>query len=115
MHVKVHPSIKVIGMDAFNGCTQLINLELSEGLECIKEETFQGCTSLQHIIIPSTVKRIGQQAFLGCRQLRNVKLCEGLDEQIEYPAFEGCTLLYEGIRRLPSVEECGAFRGIGRY
>ncbi len=79
-HVKVDPSVKVIGDEAFMGRRKL------------RSAAFQGCTLLERIIIPSTVKVIGRYAFYCCAQLRNVELCEGL-ERIHWEAFQGCTSL----------------------
>ncbi len=63
-HVKlVDPAVKRIGKDAFYGCTQLINVELCEGLESIEQAAFAGCTSLASIDIPSTIKQIGWAAI----------------------------------------------------
>ncbi len=78
-HVTVHPCLKVIGEEAFHECSQLVNVELDEGLEQIHEVAFAECTSLVSIIIPSTVKEIGAGAFNGCSQLVNVELNEGLE------------------------------------
>ncbi len=91
-HVKVDPSIKVIGPQAFDCCRQLVNVELCEGLEYIDWMAFVNCTSLVSIIIPSTVKVIGERAFQGCNQLVNVELNEGL-ERIDSWAFQSCTSL----------------------
>jgi hypothetical protein len=57
-HIKVDPAVKEIGEKAFDGCHQLINVELNEGLEQIDDKAFRWCTSLESIIIPSTVKWI---------------------------------------------------------
>ena len=41
-HVWVHSSIKVIKQKAFFLCKQLVDVELSEGLERIRESAFEG-------------------------------------------------------------------------
>ncbi len=119
-HVKVDPTVKVIGKDAFGCCYQLRNVELCEGLEQIDAWSFGFCTSLTSISIPSTVKVIGDEAFDCCNQLRNVKLCEGL-EILDDHAFGNCIELerinipstvkrigssFEGCYQLRSVELC---------
>ena len=55
-HVKVDPTVKVIGEEAFMGRRKL------------RSAAFQGCTLLERINIPSTVKAIGVTAFLDCSQ-----------------------------------------------
>ena len=51
-HVKVDPAVREIGKMAFEGCSQLINVELNEGLERIDVLAFLGCESLTSIAIP---------------------------------------------------------------
>jgi hypothetical protein len=92
-HVKVvDPVNKEIGYEAFMSCSQLMSVELCEGLERINEGAFQFCRSLTSITIPSTVKDIDEMAFEGCNQLRNAELNEGL-EQINNLVFAYCTSL----------------------
>ena len=86
-----------------NGCTQLNNIELPEGLERIEQQSFDQCISLSSIIIPSTVKKIGNWTFCGCTQLNNIELREGL-EAIGMFAFKDCTAL-ENLR-IPSTVKC---------
>jgi hypothetical protein len=93
-HVKVDPSIKVIGMKTFWPCKLLRGIDLPEGLECIEPFAFYACISLEGIAIPSTVKVIGKSTFNGCR-LRGIDLREGL-ECINKEAFRLCDSL-EGI------------------
>ena len=44
----------------------------------IEEEAFNGCESLNRVIIPSTVHDIEDGAFWGCASLKEVQLYEGL-------------------------------------
>ena len=53
--------------------------------------TFQGCTSLQTVIIPEGVKRIGQYTFQGCTSLTSVTLPNSLI-RLDLGAFEGSGL-----------------------
>lgn len=55
--------LKSIGYRAFDGCDDLIYIELGAGLESIGMEAFGSCNSLQSIIIPASVKFIGEKAF----------------------------------------------------
>jgi hypothetical protein len=91
-HVTIDPSVTVIKALAFFGYTNLIHVELVEGLETIELRAFQDCTSLENVFIPSTVKTIGSWAFRGCNNLNHVKLVEGL-ENIDDGAFQDCTSL----------------------
>lgn len=63
-------TIKSISESAFNGCDELSDVELNEGLLTIYGEAFSGCSSLNEIVIPSTVTKIGDGAFYGNRAKR---------------------------------------------
>ena len=110
-HIKVDPSAEWIRARAFRDSTNLIHVELVEGLEKIETMAFDGCTSLESIIIPSTVNRILYEAFKGCTQLIHVELFGGL-EKIEWRAFQGCTSLENMIipSTVSSIGSC-AFKG----
>lgn len=57
----------VIALDAgaLKGCSELCEISL-KGVKTIGDEVFDGCTSLEEIIIPSTVSSISESAFDGC-------------------------------------------------
>jgi hypothetical protein len=57
----------------------------------IQNNSFQGCSSLQHVFIPSNIREIEMGAFKGCLRLKDVELCEGL-ERICIEAFAHCGL-----------------------
>lgn len=83
---------KTSGRYAFQGCRNLKEIVLPEGMELIPAGMFEGCSSLVEVRIPSTVKRIGSNAFRGCESLVRVELPAGLEE-IGYAAFAGCEKL----------------------
>jgi len=125
--VRVHPSVRVIADGAFEGCHELVEVELCEGLEKIGYYAFFGCRSLERITIPSSVRSIGISAFMGCEGLVEVELCEGL-EKIGDHAFDGCISLkritipssvrviaaaFDGCDKLVEVELCEELEVIG--
>ena len=63
-----------VAENAFNYCTSLSSVTLSEGLTTINKKAFAHCTSLTSITIPSTVTKIDTDAFLGCSQCKDVNL-----------------------------------------
>ncbi len=73
----------------------------------ILRRAFQGCTSLQTLILPDSITYIGQEAFANCTGLASIQTTadDGSDpatgyvaaEEIEYRAFYGCSSL-TGIR-----------------
>ena len=91
-HVKVDPSCKYLGERAFRGNTNVVHVQLSEGLESLGSTVFRDCSSLKRINIPSTVKVVGKYAFRGCKQLRVVGLRKGL-ERIGDGSFVDCASL----------------------
>ena len=59
-------SLTSIGVSAFYGCSNLASIDLSQlQLTAISDNTFYGCSKLTSITIPSTVTRIGAAAFRG--------------------------------------------------
>lgn len=52
----------------FNGCTSLINVDLSKIIS-IGSSAFYGCSSLNGIILPPSIIKIGGDAFNGCTSL----------------------------------------------
>jgi hypothetical protein len=80
------------------------------GFEEIGYGAFEGCVSLERIVVPSSVETIVQRAFYGCEHLVNVNLCEGLN-RIDGDSFVGCKAL-ERINIPASVRtmEVGVFR-----
>ena len=79
-NVKIPASVKDIGKQAFYGCTKLESIELPVGLESIGEMTFNNCTSLKKLRIPSTVKEIGTGHSLieGCDNLTEIQIDDGI-------------------------------------
>ena len=59
-------TITSIGMHAFYGCTSLMNVELSEGLEEIKAFAFAKCQKMASIKLPESLVTIGQDALAAC-------------------------------------------------
>ncbi len=88
----VNNRCKLIGYEAFEGCTSLTSITLPESLTSIGSYAFYGCTSLTSLTIPKGVSSIGVRAFYGCTGLTSITLPEGLTSFGEY-AFYHCTSL----------------------
>lgn len=104
-------SVVAIDEDAFENCSELKSITISNSVTEIGDDVFSGCTAITSITIPNSVTEIGQSAFRGCTALTTVKLPNSLTA-IEYSAFSGCSAL-ESIMIPNSVTEIesSAFKG----
>ena len=84
--------LKNIGIQAFEGCSNLQTIWLTDGLISISNKAFQGCSALQAIDIPESVERIGDYAFARCGVLQAITLPEGLTE-LQMATFSDCGAL----------------------
>lgn len=64
-------TLNYIGIAAFSGAS-LQSIEIPEGVEFLRGDTFQGCHDLEKIEIPVSMVRIGE-AFNGCYALKYIK------------------------------------------
>jgi len=64
--VTLPASLKSIGADAFNNCTKLESVNLSEcvNLKSIGADAFNICAKLTSVVIPANVESIGENAFV---------------------------------------------------
>ncbi|KAL7538772.1 hypothetical protein ACHAXR_008785, partial [Thalassiosira sp. AJA248-18] len=90
--LKFPSTLNEVGEGAFDGCEQLREVLLNEGLQKIGGGAFYFCTLLESLKFPSTLTEVGDRAFEGCRNLREVLLNEGLKNIGNY-AFGGCSSL----------------------
>jgi len=106
--VRVDDSVTVIHEGAFEGCLDLQEVELPDGLLVISGSAFARCRSLARIAIPSTVTEIGIRAFEDCSSFEEVVLPDGLG-RVGREAFSHCTSLQR--INIPPIEriEHGTF------
>lgn len=84
-------SINIVPIGAFNGCKSLNTVILPETIEIIGLNAFSMCESLENINIPEGLKEIGPIAFGNCKSLKELNLPKTL-EKIGYSAFVECNL-----------------------
>ena len=65
---------KSIGDYAFNGCSALTSITISDSVTSIGNYAFSGCSSLENIIIPNSVISIGNYVFENCNKLSSITL-----------------------------------------
>ena len=92
LKVLIKDGITYIPERAFDGCTSLQIVEISNTVKTIGSKAFRGCNSLRYIDIPESVENIENGAFSYCEFLTTVKLSEGL-QNISEDTFAGCERL----------------------
>ncbi len=114
-------SVKIIGRQAFMGCTRLVQgvvldsplimdeafrgsgitrLKICSANRKICDASFEGCKNLKRVEIMDGNTSIGKAAFMNCTKLQEVRLPRTL-ETLAYSAFRNCKALktlkvYEG-------------------
>ena len=90
--ITIPNSVKYIGGCAFNGCENLVNIEIPSSVTSINDSTFGSCTSLTSITISDSVTDIGMYAFFGCTSLTSITIPRGVTNIGRF-AFSYCTKL----------------------
>ena len=79
-----------IGDSAFDQCVALISIKLPKNLKSMG--TFEGCTSLKAIEIPSGVEKISKDVFKGCSSLSSITFPDGSEV---YDSRDGINAIIE--------------------
>ena len=80
-----------LGDYAFDGCSNLISVDVPNSILCIKEGVFRNCANLQSVHTGNSLTNIGKVAFEGCTNLRSMTIHENLLTLEE--TFETCASL----------------------
>ena len=104
-------NVTTIGAHTFENCSSLTSINLPSVLTNIGYQSFQGCTNLAEINIPHGVTIIDVYTFSGCAGLTEINIPNSVTS-IGSGAFNGCTGL-TGINIPNSVTSIGnsAFSG----
>ena len=91
-HIEVPNGIESIGNNAFEGCMSLQSIILPDSVTAIGECGFVGCESLQSIVLSQSLASIEDWVFNGCKSLQSIVLPNSVTT-IGDNAFEGCKSL----------------------
>lgn len=112
--VTIPDSVKGLGDNAFDNCTQLLTVTVPEGVTEIGASAFNGCRQLRSVSLPKTLCSIGESAFIGCDLLSAVTFADSTDGLTEIPknAFRSCIEL-TSVNVPESVTSFGDFAFFG--
>lgn len=85
----VPQGITCIGDRAFSGCSSLMSITIPDSVTSIGESAFYKCTNLTSITIPDSVTSIGRYALCGCNSLTRISIPNSVTN-IEDGTFEDC-------------------------
>lgn len=125
-----HENMEIIGMEAFQGCSALTEIDLPENLIILGRYSFgstglsrveipdqvisihpfcfDSCSKLTEVVMGSSITEIGEYAFQACSSLREIELPENLEYIGEY-AFRWCPLTSVVIPRFVNYFGSGVF------
>ena len=90
--ITISNSVTNIGKNAFYYCKNLTSIAIPNSVKSIGDYAFAECINLKNVTIGNSVTKIGSEAFYGCRSLTSVKIPKGV-KTIDGLAFYGCTSL----------------------
>ena len=70
--VVIPGTVYSIGISAFEGCTDIDEVMMYDGVANISEYAFKDCSDIQEIAFPKSIVKIGASAFDGCSSLADV-------------------------------------------
>lgn len=73
-------------------CSDIVSIEIEDGVSSIGNGAFFGCSTLESIIIPESVTSIGNNAFESCSSLSEIHFSDTVSD-IGVRAFAGCESL----------------------
>ena len=90
--VELPETVTYINDRAFSGCSKLMSINIPENVDAISIRAFQGCTNMKSFVLPSKVKRILNSAFDGCLDMNTINMPDSLEVIADY-AFNNCPKL----------------------
>ena len=71
--VTLNGEVKFDSTDQFQGCSNLSNITIDNGVTNIPANCFYNC-AIENVILPDSVLELGQNSFSGCTSLKNIKI-----------------------------------------
>lgn len=84
------PNVLNVGENAFNNCTNLLNVSFSKKLETIGEKSFNNCSNLININFAKNLQVIPTESFRNCTSLQEISFYNQ-NLEIYNGAFYNCT------------------------
>ncbi len=103
--VMLPATLRIIGSNAFQGCTNLKAIDIPGNVSIIGDRAFQNCSALDSIALPAVLDSLGTYAFYDCDALKEIVIPEGV-KNIGANAFQNCN-------KLESVALPDGIRSIG--
>lgn len=95
-HITILGSCEIIPISAFENCTSVYSITLSDGVKRVDIAAFSNCKSLTKLYIGNAVEIIAEEAFLGCKALKTIEFADNSKlEKIGMQAFMGCEAIVE--------------------
>lgn len=88
--VVVLDNVTSIGDYAFQDCSNLVDVELSENLTIIGKQAFYRCSNINNLTIPDSVLSIGDSAFEHCSGIQELSIGNSVTDIGKF-AFADCS------------------------
>lgn len=88
----VPDSVTAIGYAAFQGCSNLISIDIPSSVTYISSCVFWDCAGLTAVTLPEKISSINYATFIGCSALRECIIPSNVTS-IDMDAFYGCSSL----------------------
>ena len=102
--------VKWVADGAFESCSKLVKITLSDSIISIGKRAFKDCKNVKSINIPKSITRIEESTFSECKKLEEINLPESVAHIGKY-AFFGCSNIQVRLNVNVEVIEDSCFMG----
>ena len=93
--VYIPDSVKIIGKNAFSGCTSISEIKIPDNVEEIEERAFYKCVSLNTVELPSNIKKLENEVFEGCNSISYWYIPDNIEYTLLYMHNDVDTIQFE--------------------